>query len=163
MSQYTLESRQLNTVNYGLVNAAHDVTVILNLGCPDSRAWYLENEETLFAKVDTGKIRLHLKFWNKPLDNLINGGIANQYIDYQHPAKVRKLIYDIFTNQDQLNQLTEAQVAPYLRAIYSLTEQNNLATNLTAKEITAAGITGLPSIIVDDELKPEKSFELKTL
>ncbi|MEE6667805.1 thioredoxin domain-containing protein [Pediococcus acidilactici] len=163
MSQYTWESRQLNTVNYGLINAAHDVTVILNLGCPDSRAWYLENEETLFAKVDTGEIRLHLKFWNKPLDNLINGGIANQYIDYQQPAKVRKLIHDIFTNQSQLNQLTEAQVAPYLRAIYNLNDQNNLAINLTAKEVAAAGVTGLPSIIVDDELKPEKSFELTTL
>lgn len=163
MSQYTWEFQQLNTINYGLVNASRDVTVILNLGCPDSRAWYLENEKALFTKVDNGEIRLHLKFWNKPLDNLVNGGIADQYIDYRHPAQVRKLIHDIFTNQGQLNQLTEAQVAPYLKTVYHLNEQSNLATNLTAKEVAAAGITKLPSIIVDDELKPEESFELTTL
>ena len=54
MRQYTWEFQQLNTINYGLVNASRDVTVILNLGCPDSRAWYLENEKALFTKVDNG-------------------------------------------------------------------------------------------------------------
>ncbi|MFT8908449.1 MAG: thioredoxin domain-containing protein [Lentilactobacillus diolivorans] len=163
MSQYTWKFRQINTLNYGSVNATHDVTAILNLGCPDSKAWYLKNETSLFEKVKNGRIRLHLKFWNKPVAGLTNGGIAAQYIDYRYPNRVRTLIHDIFADQKRLNGLTEEQVMPYLKTVYNLTKHDNLAINLTANEIAAAKITSLPSIIVDAELKPEESVELGAL
>ncbi len=163
MSQYTWEFQQLNTVNYGFADALHDILVILNLGCPDSRSWYLENEDDLFEKVASHDSRLHLKFWNKPVDNLVNGGIADQYIDYRHPEDVRSLIHNIFTDQEHLNALTEAKVASYLEKAYDLSQPSNLASKLTANEVAAAGITVLPSIIIDDQLQAEQTSVLANL
>ncbi|EQM54683.1 hypothetical protein N692_11635 [Lactiplantibacillus plantarum EGD-AQ4] len=163
MTQYIWKFQELNTLNYGSAHATHDVTLIINLGCPDSRAWYLKNEPLLFGKVANGNIQLHIKLWDKPVDDLKNGGIADQYIDYHQPQQARDLIHNIFTDQAKLNQLSPAQVGPYLAQTYGLTQANASASKLTANEVASARITNLPSIIVDNQFQPEEKFDLSAL
>lgn len=100
MSEFNFNFSDQSTLNFGKADADHELTAILNLACPDSRKWFLKNESALLNSVGTGQLLLHLKFWNKPKPSLLNGNVANWYVDYVHPNQALDFVTAFFNTKN---------------------------------------------------------------
>ncbi|WP_125981619.1 thioredoxin domain-containing protein [Loigolactobacillus iwatensis] len=136
-------------LNFGQTAAKHQVTAILNLGCPDSRQWYLANQQALFQAVQTGQIRLKIKFWNKPVADLANGNVANRFVNYAQPKVALKFITAVYAQQKDLNATVDVNkfLTTKFKANQVVTQE--VLTQID-REIAAEGITSLPTVIFDD-------------
>lgn len=47
MTEFNFNYADNLTLNFGQTNAANTLTIVLNLGCPDSRKWVLANRNQL--------------------------------------------------------------------------------------------------------------------
>lgn len=147
------------TLNFGRDTAPHDLIAILNLGCVDTQDWWLLNEADLFAAIDSGQIKAHFKFWNKTKDSLINGNIANGYLDYQHPAEAMAWVKQVFQNQLALREATD--VPKYLMTTYGIQPYASTATvkNQVEEDVLANQITSVPTIIFDGQAADEEKLQ----
>lgn len=149
MSSINFNNTDDTTLNFGAPTAAHQLTAILNLGCPDSRQWYQANRAGIFQAVQTGQLQLHLKFWNKPVADLAKGNIANNLIDYAQPAQALTFIDAVFAQQEALNAAPD--VKHYIETKFQLSASLDTSTAAVqvAREVAANAIISLPTIIFD--------------
>lgn len=160
MSTSDFDNADQWTINLGQSAAPHTLTMILNLGCVDTQEWWQPNVDDLFKAVTDGQIQLHLKFWNKIKEPLINGNIANSYIDYQHPQAALVYIKAVFRQQEKLRELPHEAVPAYLEQTYGVTPYSN-ATAVQAKidrEVAANGVTSIPTLIFDGQMRFDESL-----
>jgi len=145
------------TLNYGDPQAPQELTLILNLGCIDTRDWWSVNQATLFKALATGQLKVHFKFWNKVKPPLLNGNVANNYIDYQQPTNALKFIKAVFQNQDPLRNAASVDVPAYLAAAYQVTPypQAESVQQQIAHEIAVNQLTSLPTVIYQDQAYAE--------
>ncbi|WP_416354055.1 thioredoxin domain-containing protein [Agrilactobacillus fermenti] len=166
MTEFNFNYADDFTLNYGAPTAPNELTFIFNLGCGDTQKWFLANEADLFAAIDNGQLRAHFKFWNKDKPSLLNGNVANGFIDYHQPDKMRPLIQTIYHQQADLRQEPLDQVAAYMTQTYHLTPyaQREQVANKIAAEVAKNGITSLPTIIKNDQSYfDEQLVDLKQL
>ncbi|MFC6180590.1 thioredoxin domain-containing protein [Lactiplantibacillus daowaiensis] len=148
------------TLNFGNSAAPHDLIAILNLGCVDTQAWWLPNEADLFAAIDNGQLKAHFKFWNKQKSTLVNGNIANGYLDYQHPAQAMAWAKQVFHNQQALRDSTD--VPSYLATTYPAVKpyaQADAVKKQIDAEVLANQITSVPTIIFDGHAADEENLQ----
>lgn len=136
-------------LRFGSNSATHHVTAILNLGCPDSRQWYVANRQVLFQAVKAEKVELELRFWNKPVADLANGNIANQFVNYEQPETALAYIDAVYAQQKELNTATD--VVEFLTKTFKIQPTVTAETiQKITQEVITANITSLPTIIIDD-------------
>ncbi|MFD1319246.1 thioredoxin domain-containing protein [Loigolactobacillus zhaoyuanensis] len=151
--QFTAEA----ALNFGPANADHQVVLILNLGCPDSRQWYLNNRQALFFATDSGSIKLQLKFWNKPVADLANGNIANKFIDYSQPKAALAYIDAVYAQQNELNAAVDA--IEFIKTNFKTSTTTEPATIAAIDtEVAHNQITSLPTVIFDDQIYAEDTL-----
>jgi len=160
MSTVNFDHSDENTINLGQADAPHKLTMILNLGCVDTQEWWLPNVADLFKAVDEGQLQLHLKFWNKIKEPLRNGNTANGYIDYQHPQAALTYIEAVFAQQQVLRELPNEEVPAYLEKTYGVSPYPAASAVKTAidDQVSANGITSLPTLIFDGEKRFDKQL-----
>jgi len=148
------------TLTYGNPQAPHELTLILNLGCVDTRDWWQPNQAALFAAIDQGKLQVHVKFWSKVKPTLLNGNVANGYVDYQHPAAALRLIKAVFQNQEPLRAADLAAVPAYLEKTYQVTPyvQAETVRQRIDREVAANGITSLPTVIYQGQAYADETL-----
>ncbi|MFT8909278.1 MAG: thioredoxin domain-containing protein [Lentilactobacillus diolivorans] len=152
MSEFNFNFSDQSTLNFGEADADHELTAILNLACPDSRKWFLENGSILLNSVGTGQLRLHLKFWNKPKPSLLNGNVANGYVDYDHPNQAFDFVTRLFQHQEQLRNQALENVELYLRDTFNV-QPYELADEVAKQilaEVNQNNITSVPTIITNN-------------
>ncbi|ANK59545.1 hypothetical protein AYR54_04365 [Loigolactobacillus backii] len=135
-------------LDFGKTTAKHQVTAILNLGCPDSRQWYLANQQVLLQTVQAGQIQLEIKFWNKPVADLANGNEANKFVDYTEPQAALKFIAAVYAQQADLNAAIDVNKFVTTKFKVDRVVTQEVLTQID-QAITAEGITSLPTIIFD--------------
>jgi len=148
------------TLTYGNPQAPHELTLILNLGCVDTRDWWQPNQAALFAAIDQGKLQVHVKLWNKVKPTLLNGNVSNGYVDYQHPAAALRLIKAVFQNQDPLRAADLAAVPAYLERTCQVTPyaQAETVRQRIDREVAANGITSLPTVIYQGQAYADETL-----
>ncbi|MFD1419649.1 thioredoxin domain-containing protein [Lactiplantibacillus songbeiensis] len=148
------------TLTYGNPQAPHELTLILNLGCVDTRDWWSPNQAALFTAIDEGQLQVHLKFWNKVKPTLLNGNVANGYVDYRHPAAALSLIKAVFQNQDPLRDADLAAVPAYLEKTYQVAPyaQADTVRQQIDREVAANGITSLPTVIYQGQAYADETL-----
>lgn len=141
-----------NTLTLGQEDADHQVWLVLNLGCPDTRDWFNANFAALEAAVAAGRVQAHLQFWSKQRVKLVNGAIADCYIDYAHPESALDFIKAVFADQDALNAASD--VPAYLEGTYHVQRhpQAELIAAQVAEAVGEAGITSVPTVVYDGKL-----------
>ncbi|AQW21453.1 hypothetical protein PL11_005655 [Lentilactobacillus curieae] len=154
MAKFNFDYAPEYALTYGKAKAGKEMTVILNLGCPDSKQWFLDNQADLFKAVDEGTLLLHLKFWNKDKDDLVNGAVADDFVDYSNPEKALEYVRDVFENQEKLNEQNVEQVPEYLETRYGVTDgpHNTDASDKVIEEAVTNDIFKLPTVIIDDQM-----------
>ncbi len=148
-----------NTLTFGRDDAAHQVWLVFNLGCEDTRDWFNATAERLEAAIEAGRIQVHLQFWSKQRVALVNGGIANCYIDYAHPQAAYAFIKAVFADQDALNAAPD--VPAYLEATYHVQRHPHaeLIAAQVAEAVVEAGITSVPTVAYDGKLYYDETLQ----
>ncbi|AVK62077.1 hypothetical protein C5Z25_09950 [Lactobacillus sp. CBA3605] len=162
MTKYKFNYDQATTLTYGNRQAPKQLTTILNLGCVDTQNWWLLNQAALFEAVDQGQLVLHLKFWSKVKPALMNGNVANGYVDYQHPTAALAFIQAVFQQQAALRALTTTAVPAYLQTTFQVQPypEAMAVQQQIDREILDNGITSVPTLIMagkayfDEQLLP---------
>ncbi|MEE5987641.1 DsbA family protein [Ligilactobacillus equi] len=128
-------------------------TVVLNLGCSDSRQWFESNFEAHKKAAKEGQELLELYFWNKDKEPLRNGNIANDYIDYDDPKKALAYIKAIYEVQDTLNE--QEDVEDYLKENFAdlIATTVNKAQIKTLQYVIEHKIESLPTLLINDVIK----------
>ncbi|WP_283679690.1 thioredoxin domain-containing protein [Lentilactobacillus sp. Marseille-Q4993] len=164
MTKFNFDYSDDATLNYGNQDAKTELTLILNLGCPDTRDWFNANKDDLEAAIDDGKLKIHVKFWNKDKEDLANGNVANGYVDYDDPKAAWKFIVADFENQDELDAQNLADVPAYLAdkfGVKQFADRETVAAK-TLAEVEANDIVSVPTVIKGDEAYFDDSLKTVT-
>ncbi len=147
------------SLNYGAVDAPRQLTIVLNLGCTDSRDWFNAHVDALDAAIAAGRVHAQLVFWNKQKPALANGNVANGYVDYDHPDAARKFVRAVFADQDPLRAATDP--AAYLEQTYNVARfaDADAAIAATSTAVAAAGVQFLPTVIDGDTQYSEDNLD----
>ncbi|PAL01526.1 hypothetical protein B8W96_01010 [Lentilactobacillus parakefiri] len=97
---------------------------------------------------DVWQLQVHLKFWQKPKDDLKNGNVAQRFIDYANPEAALAFINQIYDHQDELNEQPVADVADYLTTKYGVHESKT--AEVAAQEAQDNGLVSVPSVVLGD-------------
>lgn len=153
MSTYHFDTTNATAVNLGNQAAPQSLTAIFNLVCPDTLRWWQRNHDDLITAVDAGQLQVHLKFWNKAKESLMNGNVAHGFIDYQHPQAALAFIEAVFEHQDDLRELAVDDVADYLQRTYRVTPyaQATAVQAAVDSDVIVNGVLTVPTLILDDQ------------
>ncbi|WP_163652470.1 DsbA family protein [Listeria sp. PSOL-1] len=153
-------------IHIGQENAKVKVISFVNLRCPYCRKWHEESREVLDQFIQSGKIELIIKPFDKEKESLQRGNITHRYLNYEAQEETLKTIDRIYETQDEWGHLSLEDVAKYMETTLGLTKQNNEAA---AKRIVAeandANIVFVPTVIVgkhifDEHITPSELTEL---
>ncbi|MBF2599100.1 DsbA family protein [Listeria seeligeri] len=142
------------------------VMSFINLRCPFCREWNEKSQEVLTEFIQSGKIELIIKPFDKEKESLQRGNVAHRYLDYSTPEETRETINKIYSTQDEWGSLSLEEVATYMESKLGLTEQDNkAASEKIIREANEANVVFVPTVIVgehifDEHISPE---QLRTL
>jgi hypothetical protein len=128
------------SLSLGATTAPRKLTIVLNLGCTDSRDWFNAHIDALDAAITAGRVQAQLVFWNKQKPALANGNVANGYVDFAHQDAAAKFVRAVFTDQDPLR--AAADPAAYLEQTYGVARfaEADTAATATADAVHASGV-----------------------
>jgi protein-disulfide isomerase len=115
-----MENKQLS---YGNQDAPVKVEVFLNLACPYCATYFAAAEEVLPEYIESGKVEYIIKHYDKPREMLLIGTLANSFLDYKNPDKVREIMKDLFETQDIWDKLHNHDIKKLLAEKYQLQEE----------------------------------------
>ncbi|MHA8263785.1 thioredoxin domain-containing protein, partial [Lactobacillaceae bacterium Melli_B3] len=138
-----------DTLNVGSKTAPHQLTVVMNLSCRYCKKWWQRNLKNIDPALKAGQLALHVKFWTKDKAALRIGNVAHQYVDFEHPEATFEFVKKLIHDQNQFKRCQPDQVPEYLTTKYQVEQrQSGPATEATTKELQAAGVRGIPTIVL---------------
>lgn len=150
-----------NTLNFGDLKAAHQMTVFLNLACPFCRKSFLNNYQRIVKAVNEHELAVHFKFINKPKKPLENGNVAQLYIDYNNPDAALNYVHAVFENQKALKALSKDEVANYVQSTYNVKRViSDKNVQKVFQQAQALHATSVPNIFFDNQYHLDSNFVL---
>ncbi|MBC2239308.1 DsbA family protein [Listeria booriae] len=153
-------------IHIGKSDAPVKVLSFINVRCPFCREWHEKSRDVLSRYIESGRIELIVKPFDKEKESLQRGNVFHHYLDYAAPEETLAILDDIYARQDLWGSLTLEEVANFAEDELGLTKQDNQdqADKIIA-EANAANIRLVPTVIIgehifDEHISPEELEQL---
>ncbi|UQS86065.1 DsbA family protein (plasmid) [Nicoliella spurrieriana] len=157
----SLDLSDRDTLTFGDVNAPHEVTVITNMACPFCRKWYENNFDKLKSEVQSGNLLAHFKFLDKDKEDLQDGNLAHEYIDYSNPNQAIEFVKAAFDIQPEWHRLPKPDAEAFLNDHFDIQKVNDIDFLASVKaNIEAFGVPSVPTIVYDGDAHSDSNFTL---
>ncbi|EUJ31877.1 thioredoxin domain-containing protein [Listeria cornellensis] len=153
-------------IHIGKSDAPVKVISFVNVRCPFCREWHEKSRDVLRRYLDSGRIELIVKPFDKEKESLQRGNIIHHHLDYAVPEQTLEILDEVYARQDLWGSLTHEEVANFAEDELGLSEQDNEeeAEKIIA-EANAANIRLVPTVIIgehifDEHISPEELEKL---
>ncbi|EUJ48400.1 DsbA family protein [Paenilisteria rocourtiae] len=153
-------------IHIGKSDAPVKVISFVNVRCPFCREWHEKSRDVISRYLDSGRIELIVKPFDKEKESLQRGNIIHHYLDYAAPEQTLEVLDEVYARQDLWGSLTHEEVANFAEDELGLSEQDNKeqAAKIIA-EANAANIRLVPTVIIgehifDEHISPEELEKL---
>lgn len=145
-----MENRELS---FGKKDAPVKVEVFLNLACPYCATYFAAAEEILPEYISNGKVEYVIKHYDKPREMLLIGTLANSFLDYKNPDRVREIMKDLFETQEVWDKLHNHDIKKLLSEKYQLQEEpDNIDIGLSViAEAIRRNVKMVPTVFINDK------------
>jgi protein-disulfide isomerase len=136
----------------GDVKAPIKIEVFLNYACPYCATFY-ELVDTVLAKyIDSKKVAVVVKHYDKPREMLLPGTLINANLDYNNPQRTLEIISELFKNQATWDKYSNHEIKEYIEATYGLKEEfSNIDRSLSiTAEAIERNVEMVPTVFIND-------------
>ncbi|MBC6310328.1 DsbA family protein [Listeria sp. FSL L7-1582] len=153
-------------IHIGKSDAPVKVISFVNVRCPFCREWHEKSRDVISRYLDSGRIELIVKPFDKEKESLQRGNVIHHYLDYAAPEQTLEILDEVYARQDLWGSLTHEEVANFAEDELGLSKQDNKeqAEKIIA-EANAANIRLVPTVIIgehifDEHISPEELEKL---
>ncbi len=140
-------------LTYGSSEAAVKVEVFLNLACPYCATFFEAADQLLAPYIANQEVQYVIKHYDKPREMLLNGTLANLFLDYDKPDQVYQTMKSLFAKQEEWSESDSHSIKRLLTEVYGLKEE--MATIDHSLAVTAEAIERqvkmVPTVFINDK------------
>ena len=136
----------------GDIQAPIKIEVFLNYACPYCATFYELVDNVLPTYIETKKVALIVKHYDKPREMLLPGTFINANLDYGDAARTLEIISELFKNQGTWDKFSSHELKSYLEDTYGLKEEpTNIERGLQIiQEAIDRKVTMVPTVFIND-------------
>lgn len=144
-------------LKYGSDEAPLKLEAYLNLSCPGSAIFHKAQKEVLGEYIESGKVQLFYKLYDKPREELLHGTLIHLGLHYDRLEETLQIIDRLFENQSEWLSLNDSEIKNLLVTKYALEEEEVAANTDISLAFTLEAIERnvkvVPSLFINSKQK----------
>jgi len=158
----TIKNDQLKI---GSNDAPVKLEAFINVACKGSASIYRLAKQVLPEYIESGKLQIIIKLYDKPREELIHGALVHWSLDHSNPEQAIHIVTDLLEKHPSWMDLSDKELKQQIVSDYGLSPEErleNVDVSLSiTKEAIEREITIVPTLFFNGEKLLDFTYELE--
>ncbi|WP_085990995.1 thioredoxin domain-containing protein [Oceanobacillus senegalensis] len=154
-----------NQLKIGKDDAPVKLEAFMNVACKGSASIYRLAKQVLPEYIESGKLQVIIKLYDKPREELILGSLVHWSLDYSNPEQAIHAVTDLLDKHPSWMELSNKELKQQIVRDYGLSPEERLenvdVSLAITKEAIEREITKVPTLFFNGEILLGFTYELE--